>query len=173
MISIIIVILLIIIFVLYKRETHLSSKLCEADDMLNELTEKVSDLQSGICGQETSVGKCRGDLTTCENKSVEHESEIAALAASIEETKEKLTTAEGQLQFYKQLTFEMKKALDKTPCGMDVTSAPTTTVHDINTLITRIDNQGHLIRQMQMELLDRNARISQLIKRQNITAGMY
>lgn len=174
-IAVLIMLLIIIIFCLYKRETRANSKVCKLADQLAESQAELDDLRAGVCGQETDLGKCRGDLTTCDNKSAASEAEITALAADIQETKEKLAVAEESLKLHKHLTFELKKAVDNCPCGFGVATPPERNDITLNAekLLTRIDDQSHLIRQLRGDLLDRNARISQLTKRQFGWAGMY
>ena len=170
--TIAIVLLIIIIFLLYKRETH---NLTVANKLVGLLAESqivIDELNAGVCGQETDLGKCRGDLSTCDNKSMESEFEITTLTAEIQEAKEKLAVAEESLKLHKHLTFELKNAINNCPCGYGIVPQRTELTTRAEKLLTIIDDQSYLIQQLQRELIDRNARISQLTKRQFAWAGM-
>lgn len=171
--AVLIVVLIIIIFCLYKRETRTSVTANKLTALLAESQIVIDALNAGVCGQETDLSKCRGVLSTCDNKSMESESEITALSAEIQEMKEKLTTAEEGLKIYKHLTRELKKVIDNSPCGFGIMQPRAEITSRVEQLFTRIDDQSYLIQQLRMELIDRNARIAQLTKRQFGWAGMY
>jgi hypothetical protein len=159
-------VLFIIIFCLYTRETAAQRKLAHALDKISAAEKELSDVKAGLCGQETVVGKCHADLSSCEGKSAETEVKIAGLSAELEEAREKLSAAEADLKLHKHLTFELKRAVDNAPCGFGI-AVPSNTVEDQNTarLLTRIDDQRHLIHQLRMQIVDREARLNGLTAR--------
>jgi septal ring factor EnvC (AmiA/AmiB activator) len=171
LVAAILTILFIIIFYLYQREMSTVSKLHKAVTTIADVEKELDEVNAGACGQETLLGKCRGDLSSCENKTAESEMAITSMMAELEETKEKLATCEESLKLHKHLTFELKRAVDNSPCGFGV-SKP---VHfeDASRLATRIDDQRFLIRQLRKELVDREARINGLTKKLYWSSGLY
>jgi DNA repair exonuclease SbcCD ATPase subunit len=110
-------------------------------------------------------------LSSCEAKTAESENEIARLTAELEETKEKLTTTEESLKLHQHLTRELKQAVDKAPCGFGVYQPAH--LEDAERLATRIEDQRYLIKQLRMQLLDREARLNGLTKRLYMQSGLY
>lgn len=164
-------VLFIIAFCLYQREQSAVRKLRRAENTIKAIESEIEELKSGVCGQETELGKCQGDMLSIQNKSAESEKEITALKADIEETREKLASAEEDLKLHKHLTFELKRAIDNAPCGFGIVKP----AHDEDTsrVMTRIDDQNHLIQQLRGQLLDREARINGLLKRMYMQSGLY
>lgn len=164
-------ILFIIILFLYQREMSTVSKLRRAEMTVAEVEKELDEVNAGVCGQETLLGKCRGDLGSCENKTAESENAIAAMTADLEATKEKLATAEESLALHKHLTFELKRAVDNSPCGFGV--AQPAHFEDAARLATRIEDQRFLIQQLRKELVDRESRITGLTKKLYWSSGLY
>lgn len=167
----VITLLCVIIIFLYQRESSVIRKLRHAQRTIDDTLYDLEEVRSGTCGQETLIGKCRGDLSSCENKTAESETAIAAMTAELEETREKLGKTEEELKLHKHLTFELKRAVDNSPCGFGV-SLPAH-FEDAERLATRIEDQRFLIKQLQRELLDREARISGLTRRMYMSSGLY
>lgn len=164
-------VLFIIIFCLYQREMATVKKLHRAERTIEETEKELDEVKEETCGQETAIGKCRGDLSSCENKTAESETAIARLTAELEETREKLATAEESLKLHKHLTFELKRAVDNSPCGFGV--AVPAHYEDAERLATRIEDQKFLIRQLRAQLTDREARIGGLTKKLYWNSGLY
>jgi chromosome segregation ATPase len=167
----VITILFIIIFCLHQRETAAKRHLHKAEAAIIDAEKELEEVRAGTCGQETDLGKCRGDLSSCEAKTAESENEIARLTAELEETKEKLTTTEESLKLHQHLTRELKQAVDKAPCGFGVYQPAH--LEDAERLATRIEDQRYLIKQLRMQLLDREARLNGLTKRLYMQSGLY
>ena len=171
LIAVILTVLFIIIFCLHQRETATKRHLHKAELTIQDAEKELDELRQGTCGQESDLGKCRGDLSSCENKTAESENEIARMTAELEETKEKLATTEDSLKLHQHLTRELKKAVDNAPCGFGVYQPAH--YEDAERLATRIDDQRFLIKQLRMQLLDRDARINGLTKRLYMQSGLY
>lgn len=171
LIAALVTILFIIIFCLYQRERSTVRKLHRAENTIKATEDEIEQLKSGVCGQETDLGKCQGDLASIQNKSAESETEITALKADIEETREKLAKAEEELKLHKHLTFELKRAVDNAPCGFGLVRPAHD--EDASRLMTRLDDQNHLIQQLRGQLRERESRINGLLKRMYMQSGMY
>ena len=169
--AVLVTVLFIIIFCLYQRERAAVRKLHRAEKALAAADNEIEEVKSGVCGQETDLGKCQGELSSLQGKSAEAEMEITALKADIEEAREKLSKAESELKLHKHLTFELKRAVDNAPCGFGV--ALPAHNEDAARLLTRIDDQRHLISQLRAQVLEREARINGLTKRMYMMTGMY
>jgi chromosome segregation ATPase len=156
---------------LYSRETAAARKLTRALDTIREIEEEMAALTEETCGQETSIGKCRGDLSSCENKSAESEMQLAKMSAELAEVKEKLATSEESLKLHKHLTFELKRAVDNSPCGFGI--AVPAHHEDAERLATRIEDQRFLIRQLRMQVQEREARLAGMTKRLYWNSGLY
>lgn len=163
-------VLFIIIFCLYQREQSAVRKLRRAEKTIQDADNEIAELKSGFCSQDTKLGMCQNDLNI-KGKSTDTEIELAALKADIEDSREKLTKAEEELKLHKHLTFELKRAIDNAPCGFGI--AVPAHAEDASRLLTRIDDQKHLIQQLRGQILDREARINGLTKRMYMMSGMY
>lgn len=171
LIAAIVTVLFIIIFLLYRRETATKRKLHKAELAIDAARSELKEVSAGMCSQETDLGKCRGDLSSCENKTADSETEISRLTAELAEAKEKLSTTEESLKLHQHLTFELKRAVDNAPCGFGVYKS----VHFENAerLATRIEDQRYLINQLRGQLVDRESRISALTKKLYWASGLY
>jgi chromosome segregation ATPase len=164
------IILVIIIIILYRRETASKRSLGCADAKIQKLSEEIAAINSGICSNETDLGKCRGDLSSCEGKSHAAETELAALSAELAELREKLASAETDLQHQSILSFELKRALDNAPCGFGLVKPYH---HDSERVYRLVEEQEHLIKRLRVQLVDQRGRVLSLLRRQNMYAGMY
>lgn len=131
----------------------------------------MAALTEETCGQETLIGKCRGSLESCENKSAESEHELMSTGAELAEVKEKLAVAEESLKFYKRLTFELKRAVDNSPCGFGVYQPAH--FEDASKLATRIEDQRFLIQQLRAQVQEREARLAGMTKKLYWNSGLY